>query len=571
MKNKVILNKEEIVNEYINTKIGVEKMALKYHVGKYRIKMILEEMGISIKKRGAQSNNETFVVEDPKQKKYVNDNEYHYIVVDPKTDWSSKDIDNKGGFLTTYIKNKYNIEIPTLYDRNKYYMLTGNYWWEQYLLYKKVPNAETKKCPYCDWETIDIENKSGMFETHLKKVHNIDKMTYLNEHPEDKKYFYCINPILNLQLEQDTNKFVTCKICGKKLTKISNIHLKLHGITKEEYIAKYGADEIMCNETYEKFKNIAHTLNTNMTPKMKDRFTSNAEKEIISYLNEHDIECGKNRSILNGQELDIFIPSKNIAIEYNGNIWHTEQFGKKDRNYHMTKLNLCNENGIKLIQVCDDEYLSNKELILNKISHIVGCDENKPKVFARKTIVREIYKFEADDFLNKYHVQGAARGTIYYGCFYNENLVGVMVFKNGSIKNKGWELTRFATDYHYICCGIGGKMFKRFVRDYSPTEVFSFADRRWTVDIDNNIYTKLGFKLDSILRPDYKYYLHKGGNNKRIHKMSLNKKTLSKKYGFDIRMTESEMAAKLGYDRIWDCGLVKYTYKNEKEDNRGNN
>jgi hypothetical protein len=45
--------------------------------------------------------------------------------------------------------------------------------------------------------------------------------------------------------------------------------------------------------------------------------------------------------------------------------------------------------------------------------------------------------------------------------------------------------------------------------------------------------------------------------------MSLSKKLLSKKYGLDIRMTESEMAKELGYDRIWDCGLVKYVYVND--------
>lgn len=34
------------------------------------------------------------------------------------------------------------------------------------------------------------------------------------------------------------------------------------------------------------------------------------------------------------------------------------------------------------------------------------------------------------------------------------------------------------------------------------------------------------------------------------------------KYGFPITMTETEMAKELGYDRIWDCGLIKYVYRN---------
>ena len=64
-----------------------------------------------------------------------------------------------------------------------------------------------------------------------------------------------------------------------------------------------------------------------------------------------------------------------------------------------------------------------------------------------------------------------------------------------------------------------------------------------------------------------KYYLDESKDEnkyKRIHKMKLNKKSLSKKYGFPLSMTETEMAKELGYDRIWDCGLIKYVWKNEK-------
>ena len=130
-------------------------------------------------------------------KKYINGNDFHYIVTDIKSGWESTDIYNKGGKLTQYIRNKYNVDIPSLYKRNKYYKLTGNYWWEQYLEYKKIPNAEVKKCPYCDWETVDVNNRSGMFETHLKKVHNISKLDYVKEFPNDKTFFYGASQILN--------------------------------------------------------------------------------------------------------------------------------------------------------------------------------------------------------------------------------------------------------------------------------------------------------------------------------------------------------------------------------------
>lgn len=560
---KTILDEELICKEYTESNIGVESMATKYHVGKKKIKDILSRNGIEIKKRGGQTEIVSYIVSDPLRKKYINPDGYHYVVLDLNTDFTSNDIYNEAGALTTYVRKQYKIETPSLYDRRKYYMLTGNYWWEQYLVYDLVPDKETKKCPYCEWETNDIGNKSGAFEVHLMKVHKIDKINYLREHPEDKEYFRLANPINNLQMDENEDNFVTCAICGKKLTKIGNSHLKVHGITKEEYIAKYGNENIMSKTTHEKFSAIATKMNLELSEKGKDRFTSKAEHEIMEYLDKHGIKYTKDRTILHGKELDIYIPDMKFAIEYNGNIWHTEGFGGKDRNYHVTKLKMCNEHGVRLIQICDDEYIEHKDIVMGKIAHMLGIDENKPRIYGRNVTVKEIYKYEADDFLNKYHIQGTSRGTIYYGAFYNDILIGAMIFKNGSIKNKGWELSRFATDYHYVCCGVGGKIFKHFIREYNPSEVVSFADRRWTVSSDNNLYIKLGFELDEVLRPDYKYYLHSGGNNKRIHKMSLNKKTLSRKYGLNKKMTESEMAKELGYDRIWDCGLFRYVWKKE--------
>lgn len=558
---------KEIVIDYIENNMGIYPICEKYHIGKIKLKEILQKNNITLNKKGKQPLKIEFKVKDYKEKKYINTNEYYYIVKDLTSDFVSKDLYNKGGILTTYIHNKYKIDIPTLYERRIYYMTTGDYWWEQYLVYEKIDNQNVKHCPFCDWSTIDLDNKSGMFETHLLKKHNISKIDYLKLYPEDRNYFYGVNPLVNLQLEDNDDNFVTCKMCGKKLTKISNAHLKLHNMTKEEYILKFGKEDIMCKSTYDKFKQCALKANSTLTDNMIDRYTSKAEKEIIQFLNEHGVsDCHKNRSILKGNELDIYIPSKGIAIEYNGNLWHSEKFGKKDRNYHLNKLKLCNEQGIKLIQICDDEYIEHKDIVLNKISHLVGIDVYKNKIYARKTVVKQIFKFVADDFLNNFHIQGTAKATIYLGCFYQDKLIGVMAFKNGSIKNNGWELTRFATDYNYICCGVGSKMFNYFLKNYKPQTVFSFADRRWTVSIEDNIYTKMGFKLDTILRPDYKYYLPKGGKNKRIHKMSLNKKTLSKKYNLDIRLTETEMTNLLGYDRIWDCGLIKYVYTNPNYD-----
>ena len=263
------------------------------------------------------------------------------------------------------------------------------------------------------------------------------------------------------------------------------------------------------------------------------------------------------RGILsNNRELDIYIPEKNFAIEYNGMRWHSEMYND-DRNYHLKKLEECNRLGIKLIQIFETEYLMNKTIVLDKILHNLGASNITEKIFARKCSVKEIDMKTAKEFLEKNHIQGFVRSSIYFGCFYNNVLVGVMTFKMETKSSDKWELTRFATDNTKLCCGVAGKMFKHFINSYNPSEVKSFADRRWTTDINDNLYVKLGFKLDEILKPDYRYTKNQ---NDYIHKFNFRKEKLHNKYGLPLTMTEKEMTEELGFYRIWDCGLFKYVW-----------
>lgn len=285
---------------------------------------------------------------------------------------------------------------------------------------------------------------------------------------------------------------------------------------------------------------------------------SNAETEIFNMLSTLN-PIQRERTILNGREIDIYLPSHKLGIEYHGLRWHTDFFGGKGRTYHLSKLNDCLYKGVNLIQIFEDEYMNNREIVLNKISHIVGLDNAKPKIFARKCVVHEITKDEAKEFLNRNHIQGFASASLYLGLKYEGSLIAVMTFLEES--EGYWNLNRFATEITHNCIGAGGKLFKYFIRNYEFKEIKSFADRRWTINYDNNLYTKLGFENVGFTPANYTYYNPKVEKYKRFHKFGFRKQTLHKKYGLPLSMTESEMIKELGYDRIWDCGLIKYVYK----------
>jgi len=556
MRKKVILDESTICSEYLNERVGVETLALKYHTGKKKIKEILGKNGIGIKKRGKQPLTGNFVLSDWKIEKYPKVEGKFYVAVDRNDGFTTTDYKNKAGVLTSHIKEKYSIDIPTLYDRRVYYMRTGNYWWEQWFDIILKDKVQTKKCPYCNWETKDINNLSGVFEVHLNKKHCMTKFEYLEEHPEDRDYFALVSPILNRQMETNPDNYVICKICGKKVSHIGGNHIKSHNMTLENYVSIYGDKDIVCKNFHDSMSKFAIKANTEMTPVK----SSKDELEIKRFIEKHGVLCKPDRSILNGREIDIFIPSMNIGIEYNGNKWHTEFFGKKNRYYHISKKNDCLKKGVRLIQIFEDEYTLHKDIVMSKLSHILGFDGNKPKIYGRKCEIRTVLKSEADIFLEKYHIQGTTHFTVSLGAYYNAMLIGVMCFC--VLPDNNWELVRFASDYHFRCSGVGGKLFKYFVSNYEFNEIKSFADRRWTINEEDNLYTKLGFINDGVTKPSFTYYFPKLYGCERKHKLTLKKTKMLKEHPEFEGMTEKEMTQELGYDRIWDCGLIRYIYRN---------
>ena len=347
------------------------------------------------------------------------------------------------------------------------------------------------------------------------------------------------------------------------IEKAKHTHNDRYDYSKVEYVNAHTKVCIICPEHGEFWQTPNNHLNGNGCPLCKNRKIGDGLRDTVEDFTKksneiHDItDCLKALSPQQrNREIDVYIPSLNLGIEYNGLHWHSERLGK-DKNYHLDKLNKCNEQGIKLIQIFEDEWINHREICESKLKQICGLNTN-PKIFARKCKVVEITdKNEAYEFLDKNHIQGRTGFTIALGAYYNNELVGVMTFKKE--KDGYWDLNRFVTDINHQCVGIGGKLFKHFIRNYPFIEIKSFADRRWTIDPKNNLYTKLGFKFDSFVPPTYWYYTD--GEIVRHHKFGFRKQILHKRHGLPLGLKESEMAERLGYTRIWDCGLIKYVYR----------
>ena len=104
--------------------------------------------------------------------------------------------------------------------------------------------------------------------------------------------------------------------------------------------------------------------------------SSSYEKEIVEFIETiYDKEIVRNtRKLIRNEysgnylELDIYLPDINLAIEFNGKYFHTDEnianntHGfKSAKEYHDYKLNKCNEIGIDLIHIFEMDYVLNKE------------------------------------------------------------------------------------------------------------------------------------------------------------------------------------------------------------------
>jgi hypothetical protein len=280
---------------------------------------------------------------------------------------------------------------------------------------------------------------------------------------------------------------------------------------------------------------------------------SQPEKEIHDFLHDNDVPYIPNdRSLIAPQELDVFIPEKHVAIEFNGVYWHSEECGK-DRHYHYNKWLECREKGVQLLQVWEDDWARNPELIKRMLAHKLGFSKQL-RVYARKTHVVSVPIDEARSFLNEYHIQGFVSGSYYLGLRDGLGvLVAVMVFKRGSREGDDYSLTRYATS-HMVVGGFT-KLLKHAVEIFHMRRITTFSDHGVS---DGSLYENNGFRADKELASDYMYVYH----HQRYHKFGFRLKRFKDDPNFlyEEGLTEFELANLNGLPRVWDAGKTRWVY-----------
>ena len=280
-------------------------------------------------------------------------------------------------------------------------------------------------------------------------------------------------------------------------------------------------------------------------------YKSNEELELLEFIK--SVYTGTIISgsfgIINPYQIDIFLPDLKLGFEYNGLYWHSEVSGFKKFDYHKRKHDMMADKGNRLITIFSDEWLLRKDTVKQKIRSLLLTST---KIYARKCDLVKLTNIEAKEFINSYHIQGSpSKLPINYGLIHNGELVACMMF---TIRGNKATLARFASSITVV--GGASKLITAFIRDYTHvTEIESFSDNRWS---SGDMYKVLGFKQTGTV-PQMQYYVPKS-KTERIHKLGFKKDKVALTHKIDAsNMTEWELARLLKYDRIWDCGKIKWT------------
>ena len=330
--------------------------------------------------------------------------------------------------------------------------------------------------------------------------------------------------------------------------------------TEDEYVEGKKKDvhaEFMfrCRKCGEEFMSWWDNGHSKACPKCsREHGTSKEENALVETVKSvYDGELILNdRGLVKPFEIDIVVPDRKLAFEFDGLFWHNDGI-HKDRNYHLVKTEECERHGFQLVHVFEDEWRYRNRIVVSRIRNLFGVYERT--IYARKCMIGMVTSAEAADFLDENHLQGAVRSGVNLGLYFKGELVSLMTFgKSRFSKKYEWEMLRFCNKMGCHVPGAASRLLKRFEELHHPKSLVSYADRRWST---GKLYRTLGFDLVSKSRPNYWYF--KGSEGKLMSRMKFQKHRLAKILkDFDPGKSEVENMRNNGYFRIFDCGNLVF-------------
>lgn len=445
--------------------------------------------------------------------------------------------------------------------------------------YKQIPQNHTtgkRGCPKCAnaRNSAKASVSADSFFARAKLVHG-DKYSY-----DESSYSGIVDPVTVVcnthgsfeQLAYVHLRGSGCTRCASELngersrttyeefvTQATTVHDGYYSYSPEGYETAQSIVTINC-PAHGQFKQKAADHLRGNRCQLCAKTVSKGQVEVLDYVRSLGFldATGDYRYGATKREFDIFIPSKNFAIEYDGTYYHSSKF--RADNYHLAKLREAEEAGITLVQIFSDQWEQVQPAVKSLLAYRLNAVDSK--TYARLTTLVEVSNEEAQQFHTAYHIQGWKRFGTSYGLRLNGRLVAVMTFtavssQRGQAANgEDFELARYSSSYQVV--GGASKLFSHFVKQAGPLSVISYSDDRL---FSGNLYRTLGFAEHGKVPPSYTYWLN--GQNRRAHKSHFRRTNLEKVLGtsFDPCLTERQNCENAGIYQVYDSGLTRWLWK----------
>lgn len=459
--------------------------------------------------------------------------------------WNREDLTNKRfNFLTV---------ISYMYTKNN-----RTYWKCRCICGKEVIKQgkllKNSHCTSCGCQ----KNKKKVLSMENKRF---GKLTVLHfQYIQNKKYFYLCkcdcgreSIVSGVALRNGNTKSCGClNRCASK-ERINIINKTFYNLFVERYLyTKNKKTFYLCkcscgNERIVTSTNLRYGYVRSCEKCAK--LSSTEEQQVLSFIQSiYNGEVKANdRTVIFPKELDIYIPTKNLAIEYDGLYWHSTK-NQKSMSYHLQKTMACMKKGIRLIHVYDAEWRDKKEIVKSMILSALGIYERKE--YARNCEVREVKdRNTVINFFDENHIQGAVhKYNLCLGLYKNEELLQAVVFgKQHFGRNGDTELYRMVTKKNTQILGGFSKLMK-----HSPyNTVVSYVALRL---FDAKGYLAGNWKIEHQAKPSF---CITDGVNMYSRHLFKKERCLEQFDNITSDMTEREMQEKNGFYRLWDCGTYK--------------
>lgn len=192
---------------------------------------------------------------------------------------------------------------------------------------------------------------------------------------------------------------------------------------------------------------------------------SKPQKQIVQFVK--NIYNGQivenNRTIIKPYQLDIYIPQKNIAIQFDGLLWHSEKFSERFNLKNKTQL--CKSKGITLIHVFQDQWINNKKHIQMIISNLLIDNVEKFNIEIKSNE-------EIKTFLDNFVLDAKHNNSINVIAKKDNNIIGLISLQ--LIKQNYYKITNICANYYMF-----NQLLNYIQNNYTVDKIVCQIDNRF--------------------------------------------------------------------------------------------